>query len=72
MVGGTRASSPVCAALSAVAGTVVNAAYVSSAHISFRAITFGNNGAACLVRPVLRPRQPDGRHTLTLSRSIFE
>ena len=48
-VGGTSASSPMWAARSAVAGTVVNAAYVYGNAITYRDITSGNNGAACLV-----------------------
>jgi subtilase family serine protease len=48
-VGGTSASSPMWAARSAVAGTVVNSAYVYGNSISYRDITIGNNGAPCLV-----------------------
>jgi len=48
-VGGTSASSPMWAARSAVAGAVVNAAYVYGTNITFRDITSGNNGAPCLV-----------------------
>lgn len=48
-VGGTSASSPMWAARAAVAGTVVNAAYVYGNSISYRDITSGNNGAPCLV-----------------------
>ena len=48
-VGGTSASSPMWAARSAVAGTVVNSAYVYGNSISYRDITSGNNGASCLV-----------------------
>ncbi|MEA3019864.1 MAG: hypothetical protein QOI47_1388 [Actinomycetota bacterium] len=47
-VGGTSASSPMWAARSAVAGAVVNAAYVYGTSIPFRDITSGNNGASCL------------------------
>lgn len=49
VVGGTSASSPMWAARSAIAGVVVNSAYVYSANITFRDITSGNNGAPCLV-----------------------
>lgn len=48
-VGGTSASSPMWAARAAVAGVVVNAAYVYGTSITYRDITSGNNGAACLV-----------------------
>ena len=48
-VGGTSASSPMVAARAAVAGTVVNSAYVYGSSISYRDITSGNNGASCLV-----------------------
>jgi fibronectin type 3 domain-containing protein len=48
-VGGTSVSSPVFAARSAVQGVVVDAGYVYGAHIPFRDITSGNNGASCLV-----------------------
>lgn len=48
-VGGTSASSPMWAGRSAVAGTVVNAAAVYGSTITYRDITQGNNGAACLV-----------------------
>jgi subtilase family serine protease len=48
-VGGTSASSPMWAARSAVAGTVVNSVYVYGNNISYRDITVGNNGAPCLV-----------------------
>ena len=48
-VGGTSASSPMIAARSAVAGVVVNAAYVYGNSISYRDITSGNNGAVCLI-----------------------
>jgi subtilase family serine protease len=49
IVGGTSASSPMWAARSAVAGAVVNSAYVYGSNIPFRDITSGNNGASCLV-----------------------
>ncbi len=49
VVGGTSASSPMWAARSADAGVVVNSAYVYGTSITFRDITSGNNGAACLV-----------------------
>jgi subtilase family serine protease len=49
VVGGTSASSPMIAARAAVAGVVVNAAYVYGNSITFRDITSGNNGAPCLV-----------------------
>jgi subtilase family serine protease len=48
-VGGTSASSPMWAARSADAGTLVNASYVYGNSISYRDITSGNNGAPCLV-----------------------
>lgn len=48
-IGGTSASSPMWAARSSVAGTVVNSAYVYGSSISYRDITAGNNGASCLV-----------------------
>ena len=48
VVGGTSASSPMWAARSAVAGVIVNSAYVYGANITFRDITSGNNGASCL------------------------
>ncbi len=48
-VGGTSASSPMWAGRSAVAGTVVNSAYVYGNSITYRDITSGNNGASCLV-----------------------
>jgi subtilase family serine protease len=48
-VGGTSASAPMWAARSAVAGVVVNAAYVYDSKINYRDITSGNNGAPCLV-----------------------
>ncbi len=49
VVGGTSASSPMWAARSAVAGTLVNSAYVYGSNITYRDITVGNNGAPCLV-----------------------
>jgi subtilase family serine protease len=49
VVGGTSASSPMWAARSAVAGVVVNSAYVYGNSITYRDITSGNNGAPCLV-----------------------
>ena len=49
IVGGTSAAAPMWAARSAVAGAVVNAAYVYGNSIPFRDITSGNNGASCLV-----------------------
>jgi len=48
-IGGTSASSPMWAARSAVAGGVINSAYVYGSTISYRDITSGNNGAACRV-----------------------
>lgn len=48
-VGGTSASSPMWAARSAVAGTVVNSAYVYGNSITYRDMTSGNHGASCLV-----------------------
>jgi subtilase family serine protease len=48
-VGGTSASSPMVAARAAVAGAVVDAAYLYGKTISFRDITVGNNGAPALV-----------------------
>ena len=48
-VGGTSASSPMWAARAAVAGVVVNSAYVYGNSITYRDITSGNNGAPCLV-----------------------
>ncbi len=48
-VGGTSASSPMWAARSADTGGAVNAAFVYASNITFRDITVGNNGAACLV-----------------------
>lgn len=48
-VGGTSLSSPMWAGRAAVSGAAVNSAYVYGNSISFRDITSGNNGAACLV-----------------------
>jgi subtilase family serine protease len=48
-VGGTSASSPMWAGRSAVAGAVVNSAYVYGNSITYRDITSGNNGANALV-----------------------
>ena len=47
-VGGTSASSPMWAARSADAGAVVNAGYIYGPALSYRDITFGNNGASAL------------------------
>lgn len=47
-VGGTSLASPMWAARSADAGVVVNSAYTYGSSITFRDITSGNNGAACL------------------------
>jgi subtilase family serine protease len=47
-VGGTSASAPMWAARSAVAGAVVNSAYVYSNAITYRDIISGNNGAPCM------------------------
>ncbi len=47
-VGGTSASSPMWAARAAVAGAGVDATYVYGTAITYRDITSGNNGAACL------------------------
>lgn len=47
-VGGTSASTPMWAARSADAGALVNAEYVYGSSISFRDITAGDNGQACL------------------------
>jgi subtilase family serine protease len=47
-VGGTSASSPMWAGRSAVAGAVVDAAYVYGNSIAYRDITSGNNGASAL------------------------
>ncbi|MEA2574721.1 MAG: hypothetical protein QOH93_2019 [Chloroflexia bacterium] len=46
-IGGTSASSPMIAARAAVAGVVVNSAYVYGSSITYRDITSGNNGANC-------------------------
>jgi len=48
-VGGTSASSPMWAGRSAVAGSAVDSAYVYGTSITYRDITSGNNGAACLI-----------------------
>jgi subtilase family serine protease len=48
-VGGTSASAPMWAARSAVAGVVVNSAYVYGNSITYRDITSGNNGNPALV-----------------------
>ena len=48
-IGGTSASSPMWAGRAAVAGVVVNAAYVYGNNITYRDITAGNNGAPCLI-----------------------
>ena len=48
-VGGTSASSPMIAARSAIAGSVVNASTVYGSAITYRDVTSGNNGAPCLV-----------------------
>jgi len=48
-LGGTSAASPMWAARSAVAGAVVNGAYVYGNAIAYRDITGGNNGAPCLI-----------------------
>ena len=48
-IGGTSASSPMWAARAAVAGSVVNSAYVYGNSITYRDVTSGNNGASCLV-----------------------
>lgn len=45
---GDSASSPMWAARSAVAGTLVDAGCVYGNNITFRDITSGNNGAPCL------------------------
>lgn len=47
-VGGTSASSPMWAGRSADSGAVVNSGYVYASNITYRDITSGNNGAACL------------------------
>lgn len=48
-VGGTSASSPMWAARSADAGSIVNAPYVYGSNVAFRDITSGNNGLPCLI-----------------------
>jgi subtilase family serine protease len=48
-VGGTSASSPMIAARSAIAGVVIDSAYIYGAAITYRDIVVGNNGAACQV-----------------------
>ena len=48
-VGGTSASAPMWAGRAAVAGAVVDSAYVYGNSITYRDITVGNNGAPCLV-----------------------
>jgi hypothetical protein len=48
-VGGTSASSPMWAGRAAAAGISVDSAYVYANSISYRDITSGNNGAACLL-----------------------
>jgi subtilase family serine protease len=48
-VGGTSLSSPMWAGRAAVAGALVNSSYVYGNSITYRDITSGNNGAACLV-----------------------
>ena len=48
-VGGTSASAPMWAGRSAVAGAVVNSAYVYGNSVTYRDITSGNNGANALV-----------------------
>jgi subtilase family serine protease len=48
-VGGTSASAPMWAGRAAVAGAVVNSAYVYGSNIAYRDISVGNNGAPCLV-----------------------
>jgi subtilase family serine protease len=48
-VGGTSLSSPMLAGRSADTGVVTNAGYIYGNNITFRDITNGNNGAACLV-----------------------
>ncbi|HVM72742.1 MAG TPA: S53 family peptidase [Anaerolineales bacterium] len=47
-VGGTSLSSPMWAARAADSGALTNASYIYGSNISFRDITSGNNGAACL------------------------
>jgi len=48
-VGGTSLSSPMWAGRAAVSGKVTNASYIYGSSISYRDITSGNNGAACMV-----------------------
>jgi len=48
-VGGTSLSSPMWAGRAAVSGAVTNASYIYGTSITYRDITSGNNGAACLV-----------------------
>jgi subtilase family serine protease len=47
-IGGTSASSPMIAARAAVAGAVVNSAYIYGGSITYRDITSGSNGLSCL------------------------
>jgi subtilase family serine protease len=47
-VGGTSASAPMIAARAAITGSVVDSSYVYGNGITYRDITSGNNGAACL------------------------
>ena len=47
-VGGTSLSSPMWAGRAAVSGALTNASYIYGSNITFRDITSGNNGAACL------------------------
>jgi subtilase family serine protease len=47
-VGGTSLITPMWAGRSADAGVMTNAAYIYGNNITFRDITNGNNGAACL------------------------
>jgi subtilase family serine protease len=47
-VGGTSASSPMWAGRAAIAGAVVNSAYVYGSSITYRDIIYGNNGAPAL------------------------
>lgn len=47
-VGGTSLSSPMWAGRAADTGVLVKAAYVYGSNITFRDISVGNNGAACL------------------------
>jgi len=48
VVGGTSASSPMWAARSADAASLVDAGFVYANNVTFRDITVGNNGAPCL------------------------